>query len=98
LLLQPLYENAIKHGVYESTEPIIIKTSAVLESGKVVLSVYNTVDPNFVSTKKGTGTGLQNVRKRLALFFGKESEVNVDQTEESFRVTLRFPLRKEEEV
>ncbi len=96
LLLQPLYENAIKHGVYESTEPIIIKTTAILESGNVVLSVFNTVDPTAVSVKKGTGTGLQNVRKRLELFFGNDSDVTVNQTEDSFRVTLRFPLRREE--
>jgi two-component system, LytTR family, sensor kinase len=96
MLLQPLYENAIKHGVYESAEPIIIKTSAVLESGKVVLSVFNTVDPGVVTVKKGTGTGLHSVRKRLELFFGEESEVKVIREEESFKVILRFPLRKEE--
>lgn len=96
MLLQPLYENAIKHGVYESTEPIVIKTTAIYKSGKIKLTVYNTVDPAVISVKKGTGTGLNNVRNRMSLFFGSESELRVSKSENDFTVVMIFPLLTEE--
>ncbi len=95
MLLQPLFENAIKHGVYESTGCILIKTTAFYEKGNIVLSVFNTLDSGVISGRKGTGTGLSNVEKRMELFYGKESWVKVRQTEESFTVTLTFPYKSE---
>lgn len=92
MLLQPLYENAIKHGVYESTEPIIIKTQAKYKSGSVELSVFNTVDPTVVSSRRGTGTGLSNVKNRLQLFYGSDSELIINRSENDFTVVLRFPV------
>jgi sensor histidine kinase YesM len=93
LLLQPLYENAVKHGVYESTDRVIIRTSATKEEDFVVISVTNTVDPESVVTRKGAGIGLKNVRSRLELFFGEKAELKVNRSEESFNVTMRFPFR-----
>lgn len=97
MLLQPLYENAIKYGVYESTEPIVIKTTATYDSGNIRLSVYNTIDPTVVSVKKGTGTGLSNVRNRLNLFFGGISELLINRSENSFTVILLFPMKRDEQ-
>jgi LytS/YehU family sensor histidine kinase len=93
LLLQPLYENAIKHGVYESTERVVIKTSAMKEVDNVLISVTNTVDPDSVVTRKGAGIGLKNVRSRLELFYGENAEMNISRSENSFNVTMRFPFR-----
>jgi two-component system, LytTR family, sensor kinase len=95
MLLQPLYENAIKHGVYESTEQIIIQTTAIYNSGNVILTVYNTTDSGAMISRKGTGTGLSNVEKRMELFFGKESYMNIERTENSFTVILTFPFISE---
>ena len=94
MLLQPLYENAVKHGVYESTEEVTIKTTAVKEDNKVVIAVKNNVDTDSVVTKKGAGIGLKNVSSRLELFFGDEADMSVNRSEESFTVTVRFPYRK----
>jgi|WetSurMetagenome_2_1015567.scaffolds.fasta_scaffold00161_7 two-component system, LytTR family, sensor kinase len=96
MLLQPLFENAIKHGVYESTGQIIIKTTAVYESGNVILTVFNTMDSGVISGKKGTGTGLSNVAKRMELYYGNESYLRARQTEDSFTVTLTFPYKRED--
>ena len=41
MILQPLYENAIKHGVYESTEPILIETKAYMDNGILIVSIKN---------------------------------------------------------
>jgi two-component system, LytTR family, sensor kinase len=96
MLLQPLFENATKHGVYESTGQIIIKTSAVYDSGNIVLSVFNTMDNGVIPAKKGTGTGLTNVAKRMELFYGNEAYLKVRRTEESFTVILNFPFKQED--
>lgn len=93
LLLQPLYENAVKHGVYESTGTVVINTSAKKEGDKVVVTISNTVDPDSVVTRKGAGIGLKNVRTRLELFFGEESELEVIRKEDSFTVRMKFPCR-----
>jgi len=93
MLLQPLYENAIKHGVYESTGEVVIRTTAVVEDGYVVISIENDVDTEAVVTRKGAGIGLKNVSSRLELFFGDKASMTTDHTEDSFSVILRFPFR-----
>ncbi|MFZ2285789.1 MAG: histidine kinase [Bacteroidales bacterium] len=93
MLLQPLYENAVKHGVYESTGEVIIRTSVKKADETVVISVSNNIDTDAVVTKKGAGIGLKNVNSRLELFFGKTAELNVARTDDSFTVTVRFPFR-----
>jgi hypothetical protein len=94
MLLQPLYENAVKHGVYESTEEVVIKTSDRIEGETVVITVTNNVDPDSVVTKKGAGIGLKNVSSRLELFFGDRADITVNRGDTSFTVVLRFPFRK----
>ena len=93
MLLQPLYENAVKHGVYESTGEVTIRTSVKKEDDMVVISVSNNVDTDAVVTKKGAGIGLKNVSSRLELFFGEDASLEVNRTEECFTVTIRFPFR-----
>ena len=94
MLLQPLYENAVKHGVYESTETVVIRTSAHKENGLVIISVSNNIDPESVVTRKGAGIGLINVRSRLELFFGEKADLTVTRKDDSFNVTVKFPYRK----
>ena len=94
MLLQPLYENAVKHGVYESTEEVTIKTIARKENETVVISVTNNVDTDSVVTRKGAGIGLKNVSSRLELFFGDSADLNVSRGEDNFTVMVRFPFRK----
>jgi LytS/YehU family sensor histidine kinase len=94
MLLQPLYENAVKHGVYESTEEVTIKTTARKENETVVISVTNNVDTDSVVTRKGAGIGLKNVSSRLELFFGDSADLNVSRGEDNFTVMVRFPFRK----
>ena len=93
LLLQPLYENAVKHGVYESTGTVVINTSVRKEEDSIIVAISNTVDPDSVVTRKGAGIGLKNVRSRLGLFFGNEANLVVSRNDNSFTVTMNFPFR-----
>lgn len=90
MILQPLYENAIKYGVYESTETVTIKTEVKLSDQYVLIKINNNFDP-LISARKGTGTGLINVERRLDLFYGKKAFINTSKEEGIFKVTLFIP-------
>ena len=94
MLLQPLYENAVKHGVYESTEEVTIRTTVRKQNEMVIITVTNNVDTDSVVTRKGAGIGLKNVSSRLELFFGDKADLTVNHGDESFTVIVRFPFRK----
>ncbi len=91
LLLQPLYENAVKHGVYESTESVRIVTQARINNGYIEITISNNYDPEAIS-KRGTGTGLLNVTRRLELFFGKSASITTSKENNIYTVTLYIPV------
>jgi sensor histidine kinase YesM len=90
LLLQPLYENAIKHGVYESTESVKITTTAKISEGYIEIRISNnfTISP---SQKKGTGTGLYNVNRRMELFYGNKASITTSKEDGIYTVALFMP-------
>lgn len=90
LILQPLFENAIKHGIYESLEEITIQLKAWKEGNLLKIQVSNEYDPNAVS-RKGKGIGLKNVRERLSLIYGVSQLVEVSKTDGIFTIRLDIP-------
>jgi two-component system LytT family sensor kinase len=64
-LLNPLVENAIKHGLQTSPKPLKIKISARVEAGRLLLEVSNTGNLQENPSRDGNGIGLKNVRERL---------------------------------
>lgn len=92
MLLQPLYENAIKHGVYESTEPIKIKTSCFMHNDMLVLTIANDFDPNARS-RKGSGIGLRNIKERLNLIYGGIAVLKIKKEEQIFTAELFIPQK-----
>jgi two-component system, LytTR family, sensor kinase len=75
LILQPLVENAIKHGVATTSEPVMITIKARQAGTTLRLSVTNDRG-RAVKTHEGHGIGLANVRDRLAARFGDEATLN----------------------
>jgi two-component system, LytTR family, sensor kinase len=90
MLLQPLYENAVKHGVYESTGSVSIITTARVSDGMLAITISNSYE-NGVSSVKGTGTGLLNVSRRLELTYGNKASVRTEKKEGLFIVNLYMP-------
>ena len=90
MLLQPLYENAVKHGVYESTESVKIITHARIIDGYLEMIISNNYDPT-TSLKRGTGTGLLNVSRRLELFYGNKASIKTTKENGIYSVTLYIP-------
>jgi two-component system, LytTR family, sensor kinase len=91
MLLQPLYENAVKHGVYESTESVRIVTTARIADGYLEINISNNYDPT-PSLKKGTGTGLLNVTRRLELFYGSKASLKATKENGLYTVNLFIPV------
>jgi sensor histidine kinase YesM len=90
LLLQPLYENAVKHGVYESTESVKIMTNVRINEGFVEITISNNYEDS-PSQKRGTGTGLQNVSRRLELYYGKKAMMKSSRENGMYTVSLYIP-------
>jgi two-component system, LytTR family, sensor histidine kinase AlgZ len=90
LLLQPLVENAIVHGIAHLPAGGRIRISAACDGGRLHLSIENSVDPDAPLSRKG-GLGLTNVRQRLETRYGKEATLRTVAEEELFRVNISLP-------
>jgi len=90
LLLQPLYENAIKHGVYESIEPVNIRTYCRFIENNLEISIINNYDDE-ASPYKGEGVGLANVEDRLRLLYNRSDLITINKENHYFEVLLKIP-------
>lgn len=94
MLLQPLFENAIKHAVYESLEKVDVKLKCSGENGYLKIEVSNTFDPE-VKSKKGAGVGLKNISERLKLIYHQNDLMRVETENNIFKVTIYLPQRED---
>lgn len=93
LLLQPLLENAVYHGVEPVAEPDAVVVRIGRVGPEVRISVENTrVDAERIQA--GNRMALDNIRERLMLFFDLEARLEVTQTNELYRVSIRLPYRQ----
>jgi LytS/YehU family sensor histidine kinase len=92
MILQPLYENAIKYGVYEATEPVEIKTICRCTDEFLQVTLKNSYDPNVIS-KRGEGIGLRNIRDRLQIIYGNPHLLKLEDNKKEFTVTLTIPQK-----
>jgi len=92
LLIQPLVENAVKHGIAMMAEGGDILISGHRENDLLRFSVSNPFDPEAPAQARN-GIGLRNVRERLQARYGSAAKMQVDATERSYRVTLTLPAR-----
>ncbi|MEW6653900.1 MAG: histidine kinase [Bacteroidota bacterium] len=91
MILQPLFENAVKHGVYESLDKVIIKLSCSIEKEYFKITVENNFDPESVP-KKGAGVGIKNIQNRMKLIYNQDNLVLVDKANSLFKVTIYIPM------
>jgi two-component system, LytTR family, sensor histidine kinase AlgZ len=94
LLLQPLFENAVVHGIAQMAEGGWIRLRAARNGGRLSVSVENSWDPEAGSSRKN-GVGLRNVQRRLEARYGNEAQLEAKAEEDVFRVNLSFPAETE---
>jgi signal transduction histidine kinase len=97
LLLQPLVENAVRHGLAQLLDGGAIRIEARRQEGRLRLAVANPCDPDH-PPMRGEGVGLSNVAARLAAVYGGAARQEVASPPGQFRVTLDLPLKGEMDV
>lgn len=96
LLVQPLVENAIKHGIATLTDGGEITFSVQRRRDVLLITVENPFDPDAPAARK-TGFGLVNVRNRLQARYGAAGVLDIQVDRQRYRVTLSFPYVKTRE-
>jgi LytS/YehU family sensor histidine kinase len=91
MLLQPLVENAIKFGLYDTTESVTINIGAEQENNNLIISIQNPFDPETSSPKQGTGFGLSSVQRRLYLLFARNDLLHTRHTDNLFTTVIKIP-------
>jgi two-component sensor histidine kinase len=104
-ILQPLVENAIKHGVAALRGPGTLRVSGKVHGRELVLSVVNSAgDPDREaandgsvggSPRRSTGIGLANIRQRLAMTYGDNASLETGPIPHGYRAVIRLPLSAE---
>jgi sensor histidine kinase YesM len=94
LLLQPLVENAVTHGIAQMLEGGEIRIQAERRGPELRIEITNPRDAD-TPTRKGTGIGLHNVRRRLLALHGDAALVHARPEDEVFRVELRLPATRQ---
>lgn len=94
LVLQPLVENAVVHGIAGLIEGGSIRLAIARADGRLLIRVENPRDPDVVPRRHG-GVGLENVRRRLLAAFPDSARVEAVAAADSFRVELNLPCIEE---
>ncbi|TMI70076.1 MAG: GHKL domain-containing protein [Bacteroidetes bacterium] len=91
LLLQPIVENAIKFGLYDTTGETVIRIDTSRQDNELVIIVSNPFDPETSGPKQGTGFGLTSIKRRLYLLFGRSDLLTTDTKNNIYTTTVRIP-------
>jgi two-component system LytT family sensor kinase len=94
MVLQPIVENAIRHGLGQSEEAVTVEVVATSSNGTLNLVVSDD-GPGLVSHGSGrTGIGLTNIRNRLARLYGDSAQLVLERGDgRGVRVTITLPIR-----
>lgn len=93
LLLQPVVENAIKFGLYDTLDEVLITVTGSMENNILVVTITNPFDKASIPTsnQKGTGFGLNSIQRRLFLLFSRNDLLITSSTETIFTTTIKIP-------
>jgi LytS/YehU family sensor histidine kinase len=94
LMIQPLLENSIKHGLYGVTGEVLISLSFLMQQNYLKVTLANPFDME-AGQAKGTGFGLDAVKRRLYLLFGRNDLLETKIEAKEFTVNLKIPQRND---
>ncbi len=90
MILQPLYENAVKHGVYESLDAVTIRTFCRCHENSLEISIINNYEASATSIK-GEGIGLENIKHRLRTVFQADGLMTINRENGFFEACILIP-------
>lgn len=91
LLMQPVVENAIKFGLYDTVGDTIIKVKTFMDGKQLVIEVENPFDIATATPRQGTGFGLSSLQRRLYLLYARNDLLTTTQNENTFTTQIRIP-------
>ncbi|MDB5124720.1 MAG: sensor histidine kinase [Mucilaginibacter sp.] len=91
MLLQPIVENAIKFGLYDTTGDVVVSIRGEIEDNYLVIMIQNPYDPQTSRPKKGTGFGLRGVQRRLYLLFARNDLIETHANDNIFTTIIKVP-------
>ncbi|GAB1448892.1 hypothetical protein MASR2M44_19140 [Bacteroidota bacterium] len=91
LVLQPLVENAIKFGVYQTLGQVELNIHIRCLQGMLEISISNPFDAAERTANMGTGFGLDSVRRRMFLLYARQDLLQIEEQNNTFTATLRIP-------
>lgn len=97
LILQPLFENSIKHGLSQGNNSLEIKLEYASKDHCVLICIKDN-GFNFDSKHKGNSIGLKNCRKRLSLMFGEQASLVLKREDAWTHVTVSLPKEKSKDI
>ena len=95
LVLQPLIENAVKHGIATMVDGGLVRVEGHVVAGSMQVSVTNDFDPDSPAPRR-SGLGLRNVRGRLATRFGDAARLTAQVNNNQFRAEMVVPYNRTE--
>ena len=90
-IVQPLVENAIKHGVAPSRDPVRIRIGATVENKDLCIEVENGTSPVVQEPSFGAGVGLKNIRRRLQAVYGRRASLDTEKLPDRFVARICIP-------
>jgi two-component system LytT family sensor kinase len=91
MLLQPVVENAIKFGLYDTVGDITIGIKAWAEENMLYIAIENPFDHESQQPNKGTGFGLNSIQRRLYLLFARQDLLEVSTKENVYTTIIKVP-------
>jgi LytS/YehU family sensor histidine kinase len=91
MLLQPIVENAIKFGLYDTVGEVTISITAEKRDACLLITVQNPFDPETSHPNKGTGFGLSSVQRRLYLLFARNDLLETVVQNNLFTTIVKIP-------
>jgi two-component system, LytTR family, sensor kinase len=91
LILQPILENAIKYGLYNTVENVLIHINAIVENNYLVIAISNPTGTETAATK-GTGFGLKSIQKRLQIIYNQSNLLSTSLVQNTFTTTIKIPI------
>jgi LytS/YehU family sensor histidine kinase len=91
LLIQPVVENAIKFGLYDTVGETVISIVTKVELNHLIILVENPFDPTTSAPRHGTGFGLSSLQRRLYLLYARNDLLTTSQEENIFTTQIKIP-------
>jgi LytS/YehU family sensor histidine kinase len=93
-VIQPMIENAIKHGIESSDQNGYISVTVTPSEKIITITVTNSIGSTVIHNRK-SGTGIETLAKRLFSSYGASGKIQTDKRDDRFTATITIPLQKE---